>query len=163
MIHVIPTTTTVTARGMANLYKEHVFAKHGIPRKFIHDRGTQFQSSFMTSLYQILGIEGNPSTAYHPQTDGQTERMNQEIETYLRIYCSNHPENWADQVPLMEFAHNVNVHSATKTSPFRLLYGFDPVALPDDLDIKSNIPSISKRLKDLVHQRQEAMAALELS
>ena len=89
--------------------------------------------------------------------------MNQEIEAYLRIYCSNHPETWTDHIPLMEFAHNVNIHSATRASPFKLLYGFDPITLPHDLETKSSIPSVSDRLKELSNQRKEAQAALELS
>ena len=76
-IHAIPTTTKITAQGMARLYRDHVFWLHGLPRKIIHDRGPQFESRFMKDFYKLVGIEGNPSTAYHPQTDGQTERINQ--------------------------------------------------------------------------------------
>ena len=74
---------TVTSRGMAKLYKDHVFKLHGLPHKIIHDRGPQFDSQFMRDLYWLLNIEGNPSTAYHPQTDGQTEPVKQELEQYL--------------------------------------------------------------------------------
>ena len=71
---------TLTAEGTAKIYRDHIFRLHGIPRKFIHNGGTQFESKFMKELYKLLGIEGNPSTAYHPQTDGQTKHMNQEIQ-----------------------------------------------------------------------------------
>ena len=87
-IHVLPTNTTITSEGMARLYRDHVFKLHGIPQKIIHDWGPQFNSHFMKDLYKLLNIERNPSTAYHPQTDGQTERINQEIEQYLRIFTT---------------------------------------------------------------------------
>ena len=79
-MHAIPTTTSLTAEGMAKLFRDHVFRLHGVPQKIIHDRGPQFQSKFLIDFYALLGIENNPSTAYHPQTDGQTERINQELE-----------------------------------------------------------------------------------
>ena len=71
----LPTNSTVTSKGIATLYRDRVFSEHGLPRKVISDRGPQFVSKFMKELYETLGIKGNPSTAYHPQTDGQTERV----------------------------------------------------------------------------------------
>ena len=102
------------------------------------------------------------STAFHPQTDGQTERTNQEIEAYLRIYCSNHPETWTEHLPLMEFSHNNRVHSVTKQTPFALLLGYQPRAIPHVIE-DTNIPSLSERLKQLNQQRSEALAAHELA
>ena len=84
----LPTNTTITSQGVANLYKEHIFKEHGLPKKVISDRGPQFVSGFMKGPYTQLGITANPSTAYHPQTDGQTKRVNQELEEYLRIYIN---------------------------------------------------------------------------
>ena len=77
--------TTVTAAGAANLYLRNIWKLHGLPRKVVLDRGPQFVATFMKELYRLLGIEAASSTAYHPQTDGQTERVNQELEQYLRI------------------------------------------------------------------------------
>ena len=82
-------TTKITAEVMAKLYRDHVFKLHGLPNKIIHDRGTQFEAKMMKELYKLLDIQGNPSTAYHPQTDGQTERVNQELEQYLRLYVNH--------------------------------------------------------------------------
>ena len=160
---IIPCTKTIDAIGTAKLYLDNVFRRFGLPKVMISDRGPQFASKVFQELCSHLGVKSKLSTAFHPQTDGQTERMNQEIEAYLRIYCSNHPETWTDHIPLMEFAHNVNIHSATRASPFKLLYGFDPITLPHDLETKSSIPSVSDRLKELSNQRKEAQAALELS
>ena len=102
------------------------------------------------------------STAFHPQTDGQTERTNQEIEAYLRIYCSNHPETWTEHLPLMEFSYNNRVHLVTKQTPFSLLLGYQPRAIPHVIE-DTNIPSLSERLKQLNQQRSEALAAHELA
>ncbi|OCB91419.1 hypothetical protein A7U60_g1324 [Sanghuangporus baumii] len=71
------------------IYRNHIFQLHGLPWKIIHDRGVQFNAKMMRKLYKLLHIEGNPSTVYHPQTDGQTERVNQELEQYLRLYINH--------------------------------------------------------------------------
>lgn len=88
MIHALPTMSTITAEGIAKLYRDNVWKLHGLPKKVISDRGPQFASKFMTSLNHILGITTPLSTAYHPQTDGQTERVNQDIEQYLRLFVN---------------------------------------------------------------------------
>jgi transposase InsO family protein len=83
MIHLIPTTTSLLSLRLVEIYKKEIWRIHGIPRRIISDRGPQFASKFMKKLSNALGIKQNLSTAYHPQTDGQTKRINQEIETYL--------------------------------------------------------------------------------
>ena len=85
-LHFIKTVTTITAAGAANLYLCNVWKLHGLPCKVISDRGPQFVALFMKELYQLLGIEAASSTAYHPQTDGQTEQVNQELEQYLHFF-----------------------------------------------------------------------------
>src|SRR4051812_27778858 len=82
-IHAILINTSLTAEGYAWIFRDHIFKLHGMPEKVISDQGPQFVSKFIQSLCQMLEVKGNPSTAYHPQTDGQTERVNQEIERYL--------------------------------------------------------------------------------
>jgi hypothetical protein len=80
----------------------------------------------MKGLYQNLGIEANPSTAYHPQTDGQTEQVNQELEEYLRIYVNERQNDWVDWLPIAQFCHNDQSHSATGFSPFMITTGRHP-------------------------------------
>ena len=126
MIHAVPTTTELTAEGMALLYCDHIFNRHGVPWKFIHDRGTQFESRFMKELYRLLTIEANPSTAYHPQTDGQTERINQEIEQYLRMFINYHQSDWVSWLSLAEFSYNDKEQTSTGHSPFFVNYGRHP-------------------------------------
>ena len=79
----------LTSEGMAKLYCNHVFHLHRLPKKIIHDQGPQFNAKFMKELYCLLCIEGNPSMAYHPQTDSQMEHVNQELEQYLRFYINH--------------------------------------------------------------------------
>ena len=90
MIRLFPISTDITAKGVATIFRDHIFKLHSTPQKVISNRGPQFVLSFMDALYTLLRIQGNPSTAYHPQTDGQTERYNATIEQYLRLY-TNHP------------------------------------------------------------------------
>jgi transposase InsO family protein len=86
--HFIPTHTTITAEGAACLYLREVWKHHGTPRVVLSDRGSQFMAGFTRKLYKLLGIKLATSTAYHPQTDGQTEHVNQELEGYLRMFTS---------------------------------------------------------------------------
>src|SRR5277367_1375022 len=89
MIIVIPTNMELTAFGVARIYRNHVWSKHSLPRKVISDRGPQFAAKFMKDLHELTGVKANLSTAYHPQTDGQTERINQEVEQYLRLFVDH--------------------------------------------------------------------------
>ena len=105
-IHAIPTMMKVTARGMAQIYQDNIFKVHGLLKKIVHDRGPQFDASFMRELYKLLHIEGNPSTAYHPQTDGQIEHANQELEQYLRLFVEHRQRDWANWLAQAKFTHN---------------------------------------------------------
>lgn len=118
--HVIPTTSDVDSIGIARLFRDHVFKLHGLPEEVISDRGTQFVSKFMRELNKLLGIKIAASTAYHPQSDGQTERVNQEIEQYLRLFVNHRQDDWFDWIALAEFSYNNRMHSSTKSTPFML-------------------------------------------
>ena len=93
-IILIPCNKTEDALSTAAMYHDHVYKRFGLPKVMISDRGPQFASKVCQELCTRLGIDSRMSTAYHPQTDGQTERMNREIEVFLRIYCGSHPEEW---------------------------------------------------------------------
>ena len=126
MICLIPTYTTLSLEGVARLFRDHVWKDFGIPENIIYDRGSVFVSKFMEALNHLLGIQANPSTAYHPQTDGQTERVNQEVEQYLRVFVNYHQDDWTDWLSLAEFSHNDKVNSSTRHSPFYLNWGRHP-------------------------------------
>ncbi|KAE8216955.1 hypothetical protein CF319_g8841, partial [Tilletia indica] len=122
----IPTYTTLTSPDLAKLYLQHVFSKHGLPDTIVSDRGSEFTSSFWRSLCKLLGIKQALSTAYHPQTDGQTERVNQSLEQYLRTFTNYQQSDWSDFLPLAEFAYNNSEHSTTQTTPFFANKGYHP-------------------------------------
>ena len=126
MAHFIPTNSDVTAEQAAQLYYRHVWKHHGLPVDTVSDRGSQFVSHFTQHLLKRLDIQGNRSTAYHPQLDGQTERVNQTLEQYLRIYCDYQQDDWHQLLPLAEFVYNNTQNSSTRVSPFFANYGYHP-------------------------------------
>ena len=128
MAHFCPTSTHVTAEDTADLYLHHIFKNHGLPQDIVSDRGSQFVSKFTRRLLDLCDVKGNRSTAYHPQSDGQTERVNQVLEQYLRTFCDYQQDDWCQLLPLAEFAYNNASHASTKMSPFYANYGYHPRA-----------------------------------
>jgi hypothetical protein len=126
MAHFCPTTTKVDAKETARLYQKYVFKHHGLSDDIVTDRGTQFMSRFTASLLELCDIHSNMSTTFHPQSDGQTEHVNQVLEQYLRIFCDHQQDNWLDILPLAEFAYNNAKHSSTGMTPFFANYGLHP-------------------------------------
>ncbi len=128
----------------------------------ISDRGPQFVSKFMKELYRLLEITPNALTTWHPQTDGQTERVNQEVEKYLRIFVNYRQDDWTDWLPLAEFAHNNRVHSATGKSPFMVLYGRNPRLIPDAKNYYSiSNPAASNFITTMSDIHRETREALQ--
>lgn len=146
----LPCTTTTTSEDLALLFIQHIFSKFGVPQDVISDRGSKFTSAFWTSIAKSLGLKSKLSTAYHPQTDGQTERVNQILEAYLRQYLSYQQDDWHALLPLAEFACNNSEHSSTQQSPFSVVLGFNPAL---DID-SSDLPS--QRASDFVQVRRKA-------
>ena len=157
-----PCHKTITAEETAQLFLNRVFSRFGLPDKFISDRGPQFAARVFRDLCKLLKIDSALSTAFHPQTDGGTERVNQEIEAYLSIYCTMNPETWADHLPILELTHNSRPHADRTLSPFELIMGIKPQALPEAFD-RTDYPSNEERIKSLDKSRTEALAAHELA
>jgi len=111
-VHFILTHTTVTVEGAAQLFLHYVWKLHGLPKRVVSDRGPQFVASFTKELYRLLGIRISSSTAWHPQMDGQTERVNQELDQFLCLFVNKRQDDWYDLLPIAEFQHNNHVHSA---------------------------------------------------
>ncbi|KAJ9519158.1 hypothetical protein QJQ45_007709 [Haematococcus lacustris] len=126
MIHTVPTTTTVSAPELAQLFFDSVFKYHGLPKVIISDRDPRFTSNFWQQLFAKTGTHLNISTANHPQTDGQTERANRTIEDMLRNYVSPHHTDWDNHLTAVEFAYNASVQASTGYSPFMLNSGQEP-------------------------------------
>lgn len=150
MFHALPTMSTITSEGLARLYRDNVWKLHGLPKKVISDRGPQFASKFMMDLNHTLGITTALSTAYHPQTDGQTERVNQDVEQYLRLFVNYRQDDWADWLSLAEFTCNNRVHSSTGHSPFWLNYGLHPTSSfsPPSTSVVEEATAFAQRMTD---------------
>ncbi len=121
---IIPITcsTELSSEGWAKILCDEVYAKHRMPQVIISDWGTVFVSKFMKDLYDLLQIKANASMAFHPQTDEQTEQVNQEVEKYLQIFINHLQDNWVEWLSLAAFTHNNHTHSATGKSPFEVNY-----------------------------------------
>lgn len=122
------------------------------------DRGPQFASEFTKNLLKGIGSEQALSTAYHPQTDGQTERINQEVEGFLRMFCNYQQDDWSKWLPIAEFQYNDKVHSGTGATPFFLNYRRHP--WKGDITVDSATPATSEFLTKLQQAQEEAGAAL---
>ncbi|KAF8759032.1 hypothetical protein RHS01_02291 [Rhizoctonia solani] len=159
--HFIPTSKKVTAKGLANLFVNHIWKLHGLPIKTVSNRGTTFMGKFLRALYQCLGIKPAFSLAYHPELDGQTERVNQFIEFYLRLYVAADHLDWAMWLPLAEYAYNNAKHAATGKTQFKLVYGRNPVMNPSN--VPANVPEANHVADTLAQEWKEAESALRMT
>jgi hypothetical protein len=121
--HFIPVNTTYSGARLAELYISRIICLHGVPKKIISDRGSQFTSRFWEQLHDSLDTKLRFSTAYHPQTDGQTERTNQVLEDMLRACAIQYGTSWDKCLPYAEFSYNNSYQASLKKSPFEALYG----------------------------------------
>src|SRR5712672_1802693 len=155
----IPCNEEIDAAGVAKVYATYVFPHYGLPKKVISDRDPQFASNFSRELCDLLRIKQNISSAYHPQTDGQSERTNQSLEQYLRLYCGSQQKEWAFWLPLAQYTRNSWPKASTKKSPFKLILGYVPLAHQPSRE--ANIPNINDRLTRIKEAREEAQHALK--
>jgi transposase InsO family protein len=121
--HFLPVHTTYNAKKYAEIYLDQIVHLHGIPKTIISDRRAQFVARFWEQLQQTLGTRLIRSSAYHPQIDGQTERINQTLEDMLRAYVIQYNTHWDKCLALAEFSYNNSYQSSLKMAPFEVLYG----------------------------------------
>jgi len=159
MAYFILTTEKTTAGGLAQLFRDNVWKLHGLPESIISDRGLQFVAGVMRELNAMLGIDSKLSTAFHPQTDGQTERMNQELEQYLRMFIDHRQEQWPEWLGTVEFVYNNKVHTGTKVSPFKANNGQDP-RMGFELRKKGKFEEANKFVERVQEIQGEAKVAL---
>jgi hypothetical protein len=126
LVHFVACKEEVSAKEFAELYIDHVFCLHGLSREFITDRDPRFTSAFTQEVTVLLGTKTVMSSSFHPQTDGQMERVNQTLETYLRHFVSVGLNNWNTLLSRAEFAHNAAVNETVRAAPFKLTYGYHP-------------------------------------
>jgi ribosomal protein L21E len=132
------------AQDVAKLFMDNIKKLHGLPNSIVSDRDTIFTSKFWQELFSSLNIQLHLSFAHHPESDGQTERVNQCLEQYLRSMVFKEPKKWADWLPSAEWWYNTAYHSSLKCSPFEALYGYKPpqiseVALPCDVSPETEV------------------------
>lgn len=137
-------TNKMDAAAVTDIFVRRIFSQRGLLDSLISDRGTQFVSDFWRTLCQRLSIKANFSTAFHPETDGQTERINQELEQYLRAFTSFRQDDWEELLPLAEFAINNHESSTTQMTPFFADTGTHPRMGFESTDSKSIKPIESK-------------------
>jgi hypothetical protein len=137
--HFVPMKHPFSAPQVARVFTDSVVRLHGMPRSIVSDRGAIFTSTFWRQLFARLGTKLKFTTAYHPQTDGQTERVNQSLEMYLRCSIQDNPKQWKQWLSLAEFWYNSATHTSIGMSPFKALYGHEPnpgampTVTPDDI------------------------------
>ena len=148
MIHAVPTLTTVTAEGVADLFFREIYRLHGLPEVLVSDRDPRFTGLFWQALWKVLGTKLRLSSPYHPQTDGQTERANRTLEEVLRAYVGPDLNDWHRYLPLAEFAYNNSTQASTGFSPFYLNSGQHPLTPVSMLNADSGdtVPSVHQFL-----------------
>ena len=143
MVHFAASTTTATAEDTARIFRHDDFRLHGVPMQLVTDRDSKFTAAFWKEVCRLLRIEQAMSTAFHPQTDGQTERVNRILEDMLRHYVNPMLNDWDDHLDAVEFAVNNAWQESIRTTPFMLNYGQQP-RLPGQVSIDGNVPAALK-------------------
>jgi len=159
IVHFIPTTEKTLAEGLARLFRDNVWKLHGLLESIISDRGLQLMAGLMRELNRMLGIESKLSMVFHPQTDRQTKRVNQELEQYLRMFIDHRQEQWSDWLGTAEFAYNNKMHSSTKTLPFKANYRQNP-RMEFEMRRKGKYEGAEKFVTKIKEIQKEAKAVL---
>jgi hypothetical protein len=139
----LPCCKTIDAAGVARLYAERIFPFFSIPRQVILDRDPRFTARFTKEFCGVLKIDQNLCTTYHPQTDGQSERANQRVEQYLRIYGNSEQNDWVDLLPMAQYTHNAWKNESTQATPFDLLIGHTSMIQVEERDLA--VPEVARR------------------
>jgi len=155
MTHFVATIEGTSAEGLARLFRDNVWKLHGLPESVVSDRGPQFAAELTKELNRMLRIKTKLSTAFHPQTDRQMERMNQELEQYLRLFIEHRQKNWPEWLAAAEFAVNNKVHTATKVLPFMANYGKE-LRMRGDIRRKGKVESATMFVERMKKVQEEA-------
>ena len=160
IVYFISTTEKTSAEGLARLFRNNLWKLHGLPESIISDQGPQFMAGLMKELNGILGIKSKLSIAFHLQTDRQTERVNQELEQYLRMFINYRQEQWPEWLGTAEFAYNNKAHSSTRTSSFKANYRQDP-RMGFKERKKEKYAGVEKFIEKMKEIQEEVKAVLE--
>ncbi|WVZ83842.1 hypothetical protein U9M48_030940 [Paspalum notatum var. saurae] len=146
--HFLPLGHPFTAASVAKLFHDHIYKLHGMPSHLISDRDRIFTSHLWKEFFRLAGVQLCMSSAYHPQSDGQTERANQTMETFLRCFVNACPNKWSQWVSLAEYWYNNSPHSAVGRSPFEALYGYFPRHFGISVDTAIIVPDLATWLRE---------------
>ena len=163
----------LTSEAFAGMFCRKYVSLHGVPDVIVSDQDARFVSEFWRSLMRTLGVKMAMSSAYHPQTDGQTEKVNHVIGTYLRAFSRHDPDRWDEILPLGEFAYNSSVHAATGSSPFELDLGYTP-RMPVDVVVRAAVGtgtgrrmesglSFADRMRNIVNSARDKLSEAQES
>ena len=145
--HFLPLQHPFTATQVAQVFLDNVYKLHDLPNTIVSDRDKVFLSNFWQSLFKVLKVKLHMSTAYHPQTDGQSEVVNRCLECYLRCMSGEKPKEWTQWIAMAEFWYNTNFHSAIQTTPFEVLYGQSPPIHMPYLPGESNVEAVDRSMQ----------------
>ena len=150
--HFIPLSHPYNAPKIAQLFLHNVIRLHGLPNNIISNRDPTFTSKFWGELFRVQGVKLLMSTAYHPQTDGQTEATNKTLEGYLRCYVGDNPKGWSNWLTMAEYCYNTSYHTSTKTTPFEATYGYPPPSIIDYVPGSTQVQATEHHLQDRTEQ-----------
>ena len=160
IMHFIATTEETLVEGLARLFRNNIWKLHSRPESVVLDRGPQFGAELTKELNRMLGIKTKLSTAFHPQTDRQMERMNQELEQYLQFFVEYRQKDWPKWLASAEFAINNKTHAATKVSPFIVNYGRE-LRMGEDIRKKGKVESAIEFVERMKRVHEEVGAAMK--
>jgi transposase InsO family protein len=166
--HFVPASTSMGAKDFARKFVKHVFANHGLPESIVSDRGSTWANQFWRHVCELLGIDHRFSSAYHPQTDGQTERMNAVLKDVLRHFVAAHESDWDRWLPLVQFAVNNSWQESVRNTPFFLNMGAHPVTptlprfpahprVPEAAEFAKQVLAVVERARQSMAAAQERM------
>jgi hypothetical protein len=168
MAHFVPTTTDADATQTAELFMREIFRLHGLPRSIISDRDSKFTSKFWQELMRILQVKLKFSTAFHPQTDGQTERTHRTLQEMLRNYVNHQQDDWTEHLPMIEFAYNNSFQESIQTTPFFANTGEHPRTTLDLLGQTIRTTKVeateefAQRIQDIQKDIQKCMSKAQM-
>ena len=160
IVYFIPTTEKTSAEELARLFRDNMWKLYGLPKSIISDRGPQFIAGIIQELNRILEIKSKLLMAFHSQMDGQTKRVNQELEQYLRIFINHRQEQWPDWLETVEFAYKNKVYLSTKILFFKANYRQDP-RIGFEVKKKGKYKGAEKFVTKMKEIQEEAKIVLE--
>lgn len=155
--HFVPLSHPYTAASLASVFISEIFRLHGMPEVIVSDRDPVFMSLFWEEFFKLQGTILSKSTAYHPQTDGQTENLNRTLEQYLRCVTGSKPQEWVKALPWAEWWYNSAHHSALQMTPFEALYGYPPPVIQPYLPGSTAVADVDFQLRS----RDELLALVK--